>query len=143
MQIVPATSTDLAAVAALLGELALPTDGISDQFPSAFVKVEREGALAGGAALEVYGRAGLLRSVAVRPSLQHTGLGRALVADRIAAAREMKLEGVYLLTTTAADYFPRLGFAACDRQAVPAALASSPEFASVCPASAKCLAFRL
>jgi amino-acid N-acetyltransferase len=79
----------------------------------------------------------------VRPSIQRAGLGRELVADRIATARAMKLDAVYLLTTTAAGYFPRLGFTPCDRQAAPAELASSPELASVCPASAKCLVFRL
>jgi amino-acid N-acetyltransferase len=107
------------------------------------VTATRDGVLVGCAALEVYGRTGLLRSVAVEPSLQRSGVGRALVSDRLAAARAMKLDAVYLLTTTAADYFPRLGFIPGDRQNAPAELASSPEFASVCPSSAKCLVLRL
>jgi amino-acid N-acetyltransferase len=143
VEIAPTTLPDLRGISALLEELDLPTDGIADQFPGAFVKATRDGALVGCAALEIYGRAGLLRSVAVKPSLQLAGIGRALVADQLASARAKRLEAVYLLTTTAADYFPRLGFVPCDREGVPAELASSPEFASVCPASAKCLVLRL
>ncbi len=143
MEISQASQSDLEAISSLLADLDLPTQGIADQFPLAFVKATSDGALVGCAALETYGRAGLLRSVAVKPSLQHSGIGRALVADRLAAARATKLDAVYLLTTTAADYFPRLGFVPCERGAAPTELTSSPEFASVCPASAKCFVLRL
>ncbi|WP_437717056.1 hypothetical protein WMF45_11955 [Sorangium sp. So ce448] len=60
------------------------------------------------------------------------------VANRIDAAPAKALEAVYLLTTTAADYFRGLGFASASREAVPAELAASPEFAGACPASATC-----
>ncbi|MGO8996031.1 MAG: arsenic resistance N-acetyltransferase ArsN2 [Polyangiaceae bacterium] len=138
-----ANLSDLAAVAAMVGALDLPTDGIADQFPHAYAKATRDGLIVGCAGLEAYGKAGLLRSVAVSASLQRDGIGRRLVADRVAHARGAGLDAVYLLTTTAADYFPRLGFVPCERGSVPAALAASPEFASVCPTSAKCLVLRL
>ncbi len=90
-----------------------------------------------------YGAFGLLRSVAVVPALRGGGVGRALVADRLAAARAMGLAAVYLLTTTAADYFRRLGFAPAPREEAPHNLAASPEFSGACPTSAKCMVLRL
>jgi N-acetylglutamate synthase-like GNAT family acetyltransferase len=47
---------------------------------------------------------------------------------------------VFVLTTTAASYFERLGFPATPRSEVPPSLSAAPEFARVCPASAACLA---
>lgn len=138
----PAAAGDLDAIVALLDALGLPSAGAADQFPRAFVVAKRDGALVGCAGLEVYGRMGLLRSVAVRADAQRGGLGRALVADRVAAARRLGLDAVVLLTTTAADYFPTLGFIPMDRASVPEPLASAPELASVCPASARCFVLR-
>jgi amino-acid N-acetyltransferase len=54
------------------------------------------------------------------------------------AARERRLAGVYLLTTTAADFYDRFGFRPFPRAEVPEAVAGSPEFASICPSSAAC-----
>jgi amino-acid N-acetyltransferase len=56
------------------------------------------------------------------------------------ALRARGLRAVYLLTTTAADYFRRFGFEDARRDEAPAVLQRSSEFASVCPASAACLA---
>ena len=141
--IAPARDGDLAAITALLEELALPTQGIADQFPSAYVVAFQSGRKIGCAGLETYARVGLLRSVAVSPAARGLGVGRALVAERVAAARAKRLDAVYLLTTTAADYFTRLGFTAFDRREAPEALLGSPEFATICPASARGFVLRL
>lgn len=139
----PARPDDLAAVVALVQAAALPTAGIADAFPNGYAVV-REGAdLIAAAGLEVHGDVGLLRSVAVAPSQRSGGLGRLLVDDRLRAAREQGLRTVYLLTTTAADYFRRLSFQDARREDAPADLQGSSEFASVCPASATCLAKKL
>ena len=95
----------------------------------------REGArIVGVAGLEAHGRDGLLRSVAVEAAHRRTGLGKALIADRLRTAST--LDGVYLLTTTAADFFRALGFTDAARDQAPAALRASSEFATVCPSSA-------
>lgn len=138
----PARPDDLEAVIALVAAAGLPTLGIADVFPDAYAVVRAGRELVAVAGLEAHGRAGLLRSVAVAPSHRGAGLGRLLVEDRLRAAREQKLEAVYLLTTTAADYFRCLGFGDVARQSAPAELQRSPEFASICPASAVCLARR-
>lgn len=140
--VAPARAEDLAEVEALLRAVELPLGGLGAQYPGAYVIAREAGALVGVAGLEIYDRAGLLRSVAVAPSRRGTGLGQALVADRLRAAGERGLEAVYLLTTTAPAFFRKLGFEPARRDAVPPLLAASPEFADVCPSSATCLAWR-
>ena len=134
----PAEAADLDAVRALAASAALPTDGLADQFPQAFVVARRAGAVVGAAGLEVHGAAGVLRSVVVADRERGTGLGVALTAERLVAARARGLDAVYLLTTTAADFYQRFGFTAFPRAEVPAAVAACPEFASICPSSAAC-----
>lgn len=134
---------DVAALVELLEAADLPTAGLADNFPASYVVAWQGETLVGAAGLEVYENVGLLRSVVVAASQQGTGLGRALVSDRLAAAATANLERVYLLTTTAATYFRRLGFQDAPRPTSPAALLVSPEFAGVCPASATCLVLDL
>jgi amino-acid N-acetyltransferase len=94
------------------------------------------GRLIGAAGVERYGSYGLLRSVVAAPDWRGRGIGEALVRDRLGWAERAGLEAVYLLTTTAMEYFPRLGFAAVERATAPAEIRASPEFSSVCPSSA-------
>jgi arsenate reductase len=139
----PALTGDAGDVRRLLAQAGLPEAGLADPFPGAYVLARRGGEVAGVAGLETYRTSGLLRSVAVAPALRQSGIGRALVADRLAAARERGLEAVYLLTTSAADYFRRLGFSPAPRDEAPADLAASPELSGACPASATCMVMRL
>jgi amino-acid N-acetyltransferase len=143
VRVEPASRRSLAEIEALLTRLKLPTAGLPDQFPDGYAVVIDGGCVVGCAGLEVHGGAGLLRSVAVDPLRHRQGIGRALVAERIAAAQSLRLDAVYLLTTTASDYFERRGFEPADRARVPAPLSASTEFASACPASAICLSLRL
>jgi amino-acid N-acetyltransferase len=133
-----AAREQLASVRELLAESGLPLAGLDDQFPAAYV-VARQGALVGVAGLERYGDFGLLRSVAVSERFRNSGLGRLLVTDRLSAARAIGLQQIFLLTTTAAPYFEKLGFVPTPRTEVPPALATSIEFTTACPASATCL----
>ena len=64
----------------------------------------------GSAALEFYGKAALLRSVAVVAELRGAGLGHRLTGAALDLARQRGVTAVYLLTETAADFFPRFGF---------------------------------
>ena len=139
----PAVARDLDDVLALLRWSDLPTAGVEDAFPRSYSVTRHDGEVCGVAGLERYGDFGLLRSVAVRSTLRSGGLGRRLVEDRLVAARRQDLESVYLLTTTAAEYFRRLGFADHPRDDVPASVQRSPEFASICPSSAVCLSKRV
>lgn len=138
----PAASGDLAAVEQLAAACALPTAVVRDAFPAAYVVARRAGRLVGASALERHGDVALLRTVAVAPSERGRGTGIALVANRLTAARAAGVSSVYALTTSAAPFFQRFGFAPADRAAAPAALRASRELAELCPASAACMSVR-
>ena len=84
-----------------------------------------------------------MRSVCVVADRRGTGLGRSLVAAAEALAATRGIDDLYLLTETAADWFPRLGYEPTLRASVPAALAASPEFVNACSESAAVLRKRL
>ena len=131
-----ATEDDLGAIDALVRASDLPTTVVRDGFPEAYAVAVRGGRIVGVAALERHGDAALLRSVAVAPGERGYGTGIALVADRLAHAGTSR---VFLLTTTAAAFFRRFGFAEVPRTDAPAALQATPELAALCPASATCM----
>jgi amino-acid N-acetyltransferase len=130
-----ARTDDLPAILKLLEQSGLPCDGLAEHFGLALVAREGD-RVVGSAAVERYGDAGLLRSVAVDPAHRGQGLGARLVGAALEHARQHGLQSVYLLTTTAPDYFPRFGFRPIARDDVAPAVQESVEFTSACPASA-------
>lgn len=119
----------------LLARERLPREGVAEHFDT-FVVAERGEDVVGAAGLEVHGTLGLVRSVVVAPEAKGQGLGRGLTQQLLAQARARGLEAVYLLTTTAPDFFARLGFERIAREAAPSPLWASAEFQGACPASA-------
>jgi amino-acid N-acetyltransferase len=97
---------------------------------------ESDGKLVGVVGLELYGESALLRSAAVEESWRGSGVGRVLVERALDVARERGIEDVFLLTTTAENYFPRFGFSCVSRDSVTPGVKSSLEFREACPASA-------
>ena len=131
-----ARADDLSAVRALLTDAHLPLDGVDEQFGDGYAVAESAGKVIGAEGIETYEDAGLLRSAVVHDSWRGRGIGDALTRDRLDWARSRGLREVYLLTTTAADYFPRHGFARVDRASAPTAVQRSREFAEACPDTA-------
>ena len=132
----PAQPHDLPDALALLARAGLPVDGVAELWGHYFVVREDDGRVVGVAGLEVHGPDGLLRSVAVDANYSGQGLGGRLVEAAMERARVVPLRGVYLLTTTARDYFARHGFAVCARDEAPATVRESWEFRTGCPATA-------
>jgi amino-acid N-acetyltransferase len=130
-----ARPTDAPSVRALLTEAALPVAGVPDALDH-FLVAERDGTLVGAIGLEPYGTTALLRSAVVHPQVRGTGLGESLVHALLDHARQTNVSTLVLLTTTAAEWFPRFGFARITRDEVPAALHASEELRGACPASA-------
>jgi amino-acid N-acetyltransferase len=128
----PAVTGDLPAVRSLLTHAALPLDGVDAAFRNGLV-AEAGGAVVGAAAIEPYGPDGLLRSVVVAPELRGSGLGQSLVAAAEASACALGVRDLYLLTETATDWFPRVGYETLPRDAAPAPIAGSVEFTVSCP----------
>jgi amino-acid N-acetyltransferase len=131
-----ANDGDLEPVESALRDADLPLDGFRDHFGDGYAVAEAEGQLIGVEGVEVYGADGLLRSAAVVPTWRGRGVGDALTRNRISWAKERGLRSLYLLTTTAGDYFPRFGFTRAERDAAPDGIRQSKEFAEACPATA-------
>jgi amino-acid N-acetyltransferase len=126
---------DLEAVSRLLVQHHLPLEGLREHVSTTLVARDR-GEIVGSAALEVYPEGALLRSVAVAPGREHRGLGRELTEAALRLAQDLHVRAVFLLTTTADQYFPRFGFARITRADVPDSVQASVEFTTACPSSA-------
>jgi amino-acid N-acetyltransferase len=130
-----AVDSDRAAIERLLVAGGLPLDGLDGALSMAVVARGDVGVV-GCAAVEPHGSVGLLRSVCVAADMRGTGLGRRLVAATEELAASQGISELYLLTETAEAWFPRLGYVASTRAAVPAALTVLAEFTGACPDSA-------
>jgi N-acetylglutamate synthase-like GNAT family acetyltransferase len=131
----PATLSDWQGIAALLQSHALPLEGAQEHLDHFFIAA-CEDSVIGSAGMEVYAKDALLRSVAVTPDQQGDGVGQMLVLHVIDEAKRRNIAALYLLTTTAAGYFARLGFQRLSTQQAPSTLKQSVEFQGVCPSSA-------
>ncbi len=127
---------NLVEVKILLQACELPVDDLAHSQQPAFFGIHDGNSLVAVVGLEIYTSVALLRSLAVTPRLRGQGIGKALVefAERYAAQKEV--EHLYLLTTSAAEFFRKLGYAPLDRIAAPPAIRSTIQFCVLCPASA-------
>lgn len=139
----PRRPEDDAGIRALLEAAELPTADLSSGLLERFLVARADGVVVGAVGLEAFGRAGLLRSLVVDPAARQSGVGTRLVEALVALARSAGVDELYLLTTTAAEFFEACGFRRVVRSAVPSAVAASAEFRGLCPASAVCLWKRL
>jgi amino-acid N-acetyltransferase len=132
MEIERALPADAPAVETLLSAAGLPLDGAAEALGALGV-VGREGnRVVAAAAVEQFGDAGLLRSVVVDSGRRGSGAGRLIVGAAEGLARREGVRELYLLTETAADWFPRLGYEVVERAAAAAAVGESVEFTTVC-----------
>jgi amino-acid N-acetyltransferase len=137
-----AVASDLQAVTALLAAAELPAAGVEEAL-ARFIVAEDGRRLVGVAGLEVHGRDGVLRSVVVDAPYRGRGLAGLLTRRVLDGARASGLRRVYLLTTTAEDYFPRHGFRRIDRSEASTEVRQSVEFREACPASAVAMVLEL
>lgn len=135
MRLRPASPADVTIICELLRQSGLPTQGVAESIDD-FLVAEMGGRIVGSIGMERHGSHALLRSAAVASALQGRGVGRTLVTALISMAAAGGIRSMYLLTTTAENYFPAFGFRPVDRSAVPTELMASPEFQGACPASA-------
>ena len=132
----PARPHDLRGALELLGRSELTQQDVSEGWGHYFVVREDDGRVVGVAGLELHGDFGLLRSVAVDEDYRGQGLAAALVEAVLQRAQRVGLRSVYLLTTTAHEYFTRRGFKDVARDDAPAAIRESWEFRNGCPSTA-------
>lgn len=124
-------------IAGLLAAYDLPVVGRDDVAHQ--LVADDDGVPVGTVALEHHGSdhdgAFLLRSLAVSLEARARGIGTSLVEAALAIVDSADAP-VGLLTQTAADFFPRFGFRPTTRDALPAALSTSPELVGACPDTA-------
>ncbi|MCP5248884.1 MAG: GNAT family N-acetyltransferase [Candidatus Accumulibacter sp.] len=130
---------ELPQVLALLDACALPVADLTPAHLPGFLSCRSGSRLIAVAGLERCGEVALLRSLAVAASHRQRGLASQLVDTLERRARADCLPQIFLLTTTARDFFARRGFQPLARPAVPQAIAETGEFLGLCPASAVCM----
>jgi amino-acid N-acetyltransferase len=126
---------DLTSILKLLQNAALPCQEI-EEFINTTIVLEMNGAVIGCVALELYGNYALLRSLAVDEMHRSNGYGKLLVGKILKLAKCHKVKRLYLLTETAAKFFPSFKFKEISRDKIPNIVKSSREFTTFCPASA-------
>jgi GNAT superfamily N-acetyltransferase len=113
-----------------LGSAGLPTDDLTSEPIRYFTADDMAW---GGFGV---GPDALIRSVVVLPQARSRGFGVLLTEALVRQAREAGVERLWLLTTSAALFFERLGWVSVDRADAPEAITRSRQFSGVCPASA-------
>jgi amino-acid N-acetyltransferase len=126
---------DVSAVKQLLSASSLPIGDIAAQPLQYFFGCGSGPELEGVIGLELFGEVALLRSLAVLSSRRGTGVGSDLVAHAERHARDQGVQSLYLLTTTAEQFFLRRGYARIPREDAPAAIKDTKEFSGICPMS--------
>jgi amino-acid N-acetyltransferase len=120
---------------ALLESAHLPTEDLTERHCEHFFYWGPVASPMGLIGLELFDDVALLRSLVVRPEARSSGMGTALVQFAEQYARTHGVRTAYLLTTTAETFFERRGYAKTSRDAAPAAIKHTREFAGICPAS--------
>jgi amino-acid N-acetyltransferase len=139
-----ASPSELSEILALLSKVDLPHEGVAEHLGGFLVARDEEGLLVGTVGLERYGQVGLLRSAAVAPGVQHSGLGSCLTSTLLKRAARDGVEKVVLLTSTARDFFARrFGFAESSRLDYEEQLSASPEWSLPRCSSAVCMSLDL
>ena len=125
------------AILALLGENDLPVVDL-DESKVLFACLNNDEVIGTGG-LEFFKDCALLRSVSVKKDVQKTGLGKFIVDELEKIAKGKGVNRLYLLTTTAEDFFTKLGYKTVDREELPIEIKNTTEFTSVCPSTASVL----
>lgn len=102
-------------------------------------RFEDSGQLVGFGGLEIFGNLALLRSIAVGKELQGKKAGRFICSWIEDWAKENHISELYLLTTTARDFFAHLDYQIIQRDEFPESLRQTSQFSQLCPASAICM----
>ncbi|MGZ8545521.1 MAG: arsenic resistance N-acetyltransferase ArsN2 [Flavisolibacter sp.] len=134
MPITPANPQQFQQALSLLQSNELPVNDLHSG--SQLFVLEEKGSITGTIAAEYNFNDALLRSLSVDGSQRGKGSGKNLVAFLEDYLAQQGIGSIYLLTTTAAPFFEKLGYKVIDRTEVPEFIRSTTEFSSVCPSSA-------
>ena len=124
----------------LLSQAKLPVQDLTlEKLQHFLVAKAKDGSVMGAIGVELYHDVGLLRSLVVHPAYQGKGLGKRLTREVESFAQQKSIKTLFLLTTTAAEFFPKIGYQVIQRDRAPLSIAKTQEFKNICPVSAVCL----
>ena len=90
----------------------------------------------GTVGLEIFEDCALLRSVSIIKEEQGKGYGKFMNDEIEKYAKESGINCMYLLTTSAKNFFDKQGYCAITREEAPVSVKQTEEFISLCPSSA-------
>ena len=129
-----ATNDAKQAVIALLQENSLPVSDL-DEGKQLFALIHNN-EICGTGGLEFYNSCALLRSVSVRKDLQGKGFGKYINRELERISKQRGVDHLYLLTTTAKDFFEKEGYQVMKRDEAPGPIKNTSEFSTVCASTA-------
>lgn len=121
----------------LLDAANLPTADLTEAHLNYFWALTDQQQPIGIVGLEPFAPYGLLRSLVVKASRRNQGVGTRLVDHAENMARRMKIAELYLLTSTAQEFFENLDYHPVRRNSAPNAIRQTREFLGLCPASSQ------
>lgn len=101
-----AAPEDMSAIEQLLQSHQLPASDLAENPRIQFFVFRYQGDVVGVVGTELHGKTGLLRSLAVQSTHQGRGFGNRLIHHAEQYTRRKNISSLYLLTTTAAGFFP-------------------------------------
>ena len=125
----------------LLAAAGLPTDDLGEVDRA--WKAGQGAELLAAAGVQCQGVHRLLRSMVVAPDHRGSRWGDRLLASVESSLRRDGAKAVWLLTTSASEFFSRHGYVARPRTEAPAVIASTQQFRGLCPGSAVLMVKRL
>jgi len=128
----PASGGDLDAIRRLLVAALLPSGDV-DGPNQRFIVARQNGRVVGCAGLETFGEDGQLRSMAVHWTGRNAGLGTKLHGRLLFEAVQAGVRMLYVVTTTAEDFFARQGYRKVQTAEVPPGVVGSEEYAAFVP----------
>jgi len=127
----------------LLQESQLLTEDLRDNPDVLLFGCPGGGSLAGVVGLELFGSVALLRSLAVAVDRRDQGVGNALLRHAESAAWAHGVRELYLLTTSAEEYFRKRGYIPAEREVAPPPIRGTRQFSGLCPSSSAFMVKRL
>jgi arsenate reductase len=135
----PASGGDLEAIRRLLVAALLPSGDLGGP-NQRFIVARHNGRVVGCAGLESFGEDGQLRSMAVHWTSRNAGLGTRLHGRLLFEALQAGVRNLYVVTTTAADFFTAQGYRKVQPADVPPGVVNSEEYATFVPGGGVVLA---
>ena len=125
-------------VQSLLDEYGLPTEGLNEPRVRLYI-FRMDDSLAGIGGYELFDENALLTSIAVADEFRGQGAGRAITERVLNIALDAGVKRMYLMTTTAPEFFRARGFEAIPPGLVEKTVLESQKFKTLNPDTAVCM----